>query len=98
MNRNCAEELQILRDGSRGDTERVTAAQRLSECDDPQALVGLLEACSDELLPAHVADAAGVAVATILLGQGSIDRARLVDFTGPAYLGFDRTVSEHQSA
>lgn len=96
MSTSCQSDIRQLRDENASYEVRAQAALRLGSSDADESLDAVLEAASAADVVPEVAEAAGVAAARILLRSNRVMSAPLANFSGPAYLAFDRTVAESQ--
>jgi hypothetical protein len=88
--------IRVVLDESKAAEARIAAAHVLAAADGEHVLHALLEVARRAEEETAVARAVGEAVAAIHLRTGTLRNASLVDFSGDAYLAFDRYVAEHQ--
>jgi hypothetical protein len=87
--------IEEFRDGSASVSIRIAAAAALANRHEITAREALVEAAT-HLLPDEIAAAAGRALAIIAIRENSTASMPLYDFSGTAYLAFDRAVADNE--
>jgi hypothetical protein len=93
---HIAKAIQALHDRNSPTETRVLVAGELGADGSEAALNALLAVAEADNEDGPVANAAGAAIAEILLRRDRVYEAALAMFNGPAYLGFDEAVARHQ--
>jgi hypothetical protein len=92
---SIGEELvEVLSDRVRSITDRIAAAERLADDDSPATMRALIRVAQNADLPDALASAVGASLGRICFRRSQdVDELVMADFSGPAYLGYDKEVA-----